>query len=304
MLVFLAMSALITLVVGEFDLSVASIMGLGRHHRAGPRGPARHEHLAGLPDRARAPASWPAPSTPSSWWSWTSRRFVVTLGTGTLLIGLAQCVSSRTSSRCRTRLQHLALVRGARDAGVVLLRHRPRRAARLPDGLDAARAQHGVRRCQPRGGPPGRHPGASASGSAPTCWSSLWRAWPGWCSWRPSAGSTPTSSGQYLLPALAAVFLGTAVVQPGMFNPIGTMIAIYFLCDRHLRPAAARLLRLDPERLLRSRPGRRRHPRQGRARPLEDGLTFRRTTSNGPHVACGPCARAVRRCGRSPSRGG
>ena len=28
---------------------------------------------------------------------------------------------------------------------------------------------------------------------------------------------------------LAAVFLGTAVVQPGAFNPIGTMVAIYFL---------------------------------------------------------------------------
>lgn len=33
----------------------------------------------------------------------------------------------------------------------------------------------------------------------------------------------------YLLPPLAAVFLGTAVVQPGMFNPIGTLIAIWFL---------------------------------------------------------------------------
>lgn len=33
----------------------------------------------------------------------------------------------------------------------------------------------------------------------------------------------------YLLPPLAAVFLGTAVVQPGRFNPIGTLIAIWFL---------------------------------------------------------------------------
>ena len=41
--------------------------------------------------------------------------------------------------------------------------------------------------------------------------------------------STPRPQGTYLLPALAAVFLGTAVVQPGMFNPIGTIIAIYFL---------------------------------------------------------------------------
>ena len=42
-------------------------------------------------------------------------------------------------------------------------------------------------------------------------------------------GFDPNSSGQYLLPAFAAVFLGTAVVQPGKFNPIGTLIAVYFL---------------------------------------------------------------------------
>jgi len=42
-------------------------------------------------------------------------------------------------------------------------------------------------------------------------------------------GFDSSTSGTYLLPALAAVFLGTAVVQPGMFNPIGTLIAIYFL---------------------------------------------------------------------------
>lgn len=33
----------------------------------------------------------------------------------------------------------------------------------------------------------------------------------------------------YLLPPFAAVFLSTAVVQPGRFNPIGTLIAIWFL---------------------------------------------------------------------------
>ena len=32
-----------------------------------------------------------------------------------------------------------------------------------------------------------------------------------------------------MLPALAAVFLGTAAVQPGQFNPIGTLIGIFFL---------------------------------------------------------------------------
>jgi ribose transport system permease protein len=42
-------------------------------------------------------------------------------------------------------------------------------------------------------------------------------------------GFDPSTSGSYLLPALAATFLGTAVVRPGTFNPIGTLITIYFL---------------------------------------------------------------------------
>lgn len=42
-------------------------------------------------------------------------------------------------------------------------------------------------------------------------------------------GFDPSTSGSYLLPALAATFLGTAVVQPGKFNPIGALITIYFL---------------------------------------------------------------------------
>ncbi|HLH82337.1 MAG TPA: ABC transporter permease [Trebonia sp.] len=39
----------------------------------------------------------------------------------------------------------------------------------------------------------------------------------------------PESSNSYLLPVFAAVFLGTAIFQPGRFNPIGTWIGIYFL---------------------------------------------------------------------------
>lgn len=33
----------------------------------------------------------------------------------------------------------------------------------------------------------------------------------------------------YLLPVFASVFLGTAIVQPGRFNPVGTWIGIFFL---------------------------------------------------------------------------
>ncbi|MES2171139.1 MAG: ABC transporter permease [Actinomycetota bacterium] len=42
-------------------------------------------------------------------------------------------------------------------------------------------------------------------------------------------GFDPSSSGGYLLPAFSAAFLGTAIVQPGEFNPIGMIIAVYFL---------------------------------------------------------------------------
>lgn len=44
-----------------------------------------------------------------------------------------------------------------------------------------------------------------------------------------AGGFDPTASSTYLLPALAAVFLGTAMVLPGQFNPMGTWLGIYFL---------------------------------------------------------------------------
>lgn len=42
-------------------------------------------------------------------------------------------------------------------------------------------------------------------------------------------GFDPSSSATYLLPAFSAAFLGTAIFQPGQFNPIGMWIAVYFL---------------------------------------------------------------------------
>jgi ribose transport system permease protein len=44
-----------------------------------------------------------------------------------------------------------------------------------------------------------------------------------------TGGFDPATSQMYLLPIFAATFLGTAVLQPGKFNPIGTLIAVYFL---------------------------------------------------------------------------
>lgn len=44
-----------------------------------------------------------------------------------------------------------------------------------------------------------------------------------------TGGFDSSVSQTYLLPMFAAVFLGTAIVQPGKFNPIGSLIAVYFL---------------------------------------------------------------------------
>jgi ribose transport system permease protein len=42
-------------------------------------------------------------------------------------------------------------------------------------------------------------------------------------------GYNATSADQNLLPVFAAVFLGTAIFEPGRFNPLGTFAGIYFL---------------------------------------------------------------------------
>lgn len=42
-------------------------------------------------------------------------------------------------------------------------------------------------------------------------------------------GFDPSTSATYLLPTVSAVFLGTAAIRPGRFNPIGTLIGVYFL---------------------------------------------------------------------------
>ena len=42
-------------------------------------------------------------------------------------------------------------------------------------------------------------------------------------------GFDPSTSVTYLLPTVSAVFLGTAAVRTGRFNPLGTLIGVYFL---------------------------------------------------------------------------
>lgn len=44
-----------------------------------------------------------------------------------------------------------------------------------------------------------------------------------------TGGFDATVSQSYLLPVFAATFLGTAILEPGRFNPLGTLLAVYFL---------------------------------------------------------------------------
>jgi ribose transport system permease protein len=44
-----------------------------------------------------------------------------------------------------------------------------------------------------------------------------------------TGGFDATVSQSYLLPVFAATFLGTALLEPGRFNPLGTLLAVYFL---------------------------------------------------------------------------
>jgi ribose transport system permease protein len=44
-----------------------------------------------------------------------------------------------------------------------------------------------------------------------------------------TGGFDPTVAQSYLLPIFAATFLGTAILEPGKFNPLGTLLAVYFL---------------------------------------------------------------------------
>jgi ribose transport system permease protein len=44
-----------------------------------------------------------------------------------------------------------------------------------------------------------------------------------------TGASDPTTANSYLLPVFAAVFLGQTTIEPGRFNPVGTVVSVYFL---------------------------------------------------------------------------
>lgn len=227
-LVFLALSALITLVVAEFDLSVASIMGLAATLipvLAGLHGV--NIWVACLIALLCCAAAGAINAFFVVYLDVSS--FVVTLGTGTLLIGLGQWISSSNVVSYQDPVfSELALkqVLGMPISfyyGIALALFLAYVLAFTPLGRNMVfvGANREVSRLA------GIHVNRIRAGAYIV--SSLIAGFAGIMLVSALGGFDPTSSGQFLLPALAAVFLGTTVVQPGQFNPIGTMIAIWFL---------------------------------------------------------------------------
>lgn len=227
-LVVLAMSAVVTLVVGEFDLSIAATMGLSATTTAAAGG-LYDLHpvlavLAGLAAGALAGvvnAFFVVVMGVSS--------FVVTLGMATVLMGLAELVSgnnyvSFTSPGLRSLATtsvlgmpiafYYGLALALSLAYVLAWTPLGRSMIFIGSNPEVARLA-GVRVDRIRFG-------AYIAGGTFAGFSGVLIV--------ASVGSFDNSTSMaYLLPALAAVFLGTAVIQPGMFNPIGALIAIYFL---------------------------------------------------------------------------
>lgn len=227
-LVILSFSVLSTLVVGEFDLSFASVMGVGATIIPVLAG-LHHVNLALASVIALAACALCGVINAFFVVTLGVSSLVVTLGSGTLLVGVAELISnSSTVSLNSNDFSNLALypVLGMPVSfyyGLALAivfayvcgwtplgRHMlfvgsNREVARLAGiGVNYVRF--------------GSYIAAS-----------LFAGLAGIVLIASVGGYDPTASQTYLLPALAAVFLGTAVVQPGQFNPIGAVIGIYFL---------------------------------------------------------------------------
>ena len=227
-LVFLGMAVVLTMAVGEFDLSFPSVYALSgasvsslvvMHGWSFPAAAAAAMGLALLFGAANAVLVVRAGINP----------VIVTLGLGSLAIGLGGRISQETSvSGLDFTLSNIALARvlglpmifwygvvlvlvfgyvmSATPLGRrILFVGANREVARLA-GIPVARVRVGA-------------------------WltSSLLCGVAGVVSAAGLGGFNATSAREYFLPAFASVFLGTVAVVPGRFNPLGMFIAVYFL---------------------------------------------------------------------------
>lgn len=227
-LVFLAMGVLATSVAGEIDLSVASVMGITA--TAIPVLATQHGMtlwlacvvgvgiavLAGLIN-----AFFVVIMNVSS--------FVVTLGMGTFLIGLAQAISHtqvvsvQSQSLAQISIKPIFGMPVSFYYGIVLALLIAYVMAWTPFGRAVVFVGANREVARLAGIRVNRIRFASYLVGA------LFSGLAGLILVATVGGFDSSQSMTFLLPALAAVFLGTAVIQPGSFNAIGTMVAIYFL---------------------------------------------------------------------------
>ncbi|MFJ7213043.1 ABC transporter permease [Amycolatopsis sp. NPDC098790] len=228
-LVFLTAALLCTICVGEFvDLSVASILGLCAI--VVPVLTVQHGWNVWLASLAAVVIGAAAGALNGALTVFLGvNTIVVTLGMGTLLLGLALWISNLTP------------VSGL-DADFAQIALAP--VAGLPvsffEGLVLMLAFAYVLGCTPLGRNM-RFVGANREVSrlagvrvarirfGAFTSAGLIAGVGGVLSAAATGGFDPTVSQSYLLPTFAATFLGTAVLEPGRFNPLGTLIAVYFL---------------------------------------------------------------------------
>lgn len=225
---FLALASLSTFVVGEFDLSFAGVMGLSA--TIIPVMTSLHHTNIWLASVIAMAASLGA-GLLNAFFIITLRvpSLVVTLGTASLYLGIAELISNSNTVAVADRgfskiaLYNVAglpvsfyygLALALLFAYVMYWTPFGRHVAFVGANRDVARlAGINVDRIR----------------ALSYVIDSLIAGFGGLLLVATAGGFDPTASSTYLLPALAAVFLGTAMVIPGQFNPIGTLLGIYFL---------------------------------------------------------------------------
>jgi ribose transport system permease protein len=225
---FLALASLATFVVGEFDLSFAGVMGLSA--TIIPVMTSLHHWNVWLACVLAMVCCFGA-GLLNAFFIIVLRvpSLVVTLGTASLFLGIAEFISSSNtvavgnSSFSKIALYNIwglpvsfyyGVILAIVFAYVMYLTPFGRNVAFVGANRDVARlAGINVNRIR----------------AASYVVDSVIAGFAGVILVASAGGFDPTASSTYLLPALAAVFLGTAMVVPGQFNPIGTLLGIYFL---------------------------------------------------------------------------
>ncbi len=227
-LVFLGVAALITLSVGEFDLSIASIMGLSA--TTVPVLVSLHNwNVAWACAFALALCLVAGAINAFFVIKVGVASMVVTLGTGTLLVGIAEWISSSSEVSINvpafSKVANLPLldlpITFYYGLGLVILLAYIRSWTPLGRHMLFVGANREVARLA------GVRVNRIRAGAY--LYASLVAGIGGILLVASTGGFDASGSSGYLLPALAAVFLGTAAVQPGQFNPVGTLIGIFFL---------------------------------------------------------------------------